>query len=294
MKVFFHFALVLIWILTNKTLCSAAEKKSVGEKLFSNAPADSKQLKYHFNNRGDTVLIEFPDENMKKQFEYYSNKKIRSEIILYNQKKTKESIFSSAGKILKEINFNSDIETNYFYHPNGIIKRIELISLSNKQLHGTTTDYFIDGTLKKAEDYSAGKINGKKIEYFRNGLVKFSGEFVDDNPVAELTMYYPGSEKKIMSKIYYENNKVMSSANFSINGELKYFIVNGAGEFYEYGIDNNDSQIYLKSRTNYSGGLKNGIRRNCGNIHLCRWSETGYCVRVLSIRKNKNNITIPE
>ena len=93
-----------------------------------------------------------------------------------------------------------------------VYNKIEIIKYEIKDGKGYIKEYY-DGKLKYGREYINGQINGKVKEYFKDGKLKFKGEY----------------KEGIMWNIH----------GYDKNGNLEYEIKNGKGYIKEY-VDNDE------------------------------------------------------
>ena len=65
------------------------------------------------------------------------------------------------------------------------------INISKKNLkNGTIYDYYVDGTIKREQNYVDGIKNGKEVEYYSNGKIKYEVDYINGFKNGSERYYY--------------------------------------------------------------------------------------------------------
>ena len=106
--------------------------------------------------------------------------------------------------------------TEYFY--NGRIRRI--VNYKNGIKNGKAEEYRITGELLHRENYLSGKLNGQKSEWHPNGTKIFEVDMRENKPHGEAFEWYPdGLEKS--STVYRHGRREGPSSEWYPNGQRK-------------------------------------------------------------------------
>lgn len=115
------------------------------------------------------------------------------------------------------------------------------------ELHGTFTNYFVDGTVETVRNYDHGFLNGAYKDFYYGGQLYSEGQ-------------YEMEKKAGLWKTYYKNGKIMREEMFidgDRNGKSVYYFDNGKIE----------KEVY------YKDGLRNGSNK--------RYSDDGQLVDII-------------
>lgn len=117
-----------------------------------------------------------------------------------------------------------------------------------KPFTGVTFRKHLSGKKRMVINFEYGIPQGKRIEYYKNGKIRFEGVNVSGDLNGMQIWYYKNGKKKSeedyvngkitgLSKGYYNNGSLRSVANFKDSkeeGELTYYFKDGTVMFKEY------------------------------------------------------------
>lgn len=178
------------------------------------------------------------DPNNGKKTEYYYDDKIYSEYTLKDGEKIgQQKIYYLNGNLKKIGNYSNGLENGTFkeYFEDGSLQ-LEYI-MKNGELNGKIKTYYENGNVKKEGNYIKGKANGSFTEYNEEGLISATYNMLNDELNGVLKTY--------------ENQKINESYTFK-NG-LK------EGEYLGYLYDEEDGELSLKIKANYSNDEYDGL-----------------------------------
>ena len=91
--------------------------------------------------------------------------------------------------------------------------------LQNHKKEGKWKTFYSDGKLKSITEYKDGLVNGKIIQYHKNGTVSYKGKCINGKVENTSTAYYESG--KVKAKNYYVNGELIKQEVFFENGKLK-------------------------------------------------------------------------
>ena len=183
---------------------SSCGQRSVTQKSKFNK---NKTVMLHWLNLDDKGLVRLSDSdsNYTKLHKPFSGEAIET----FEQSPTKSVSGWLDGR-------KHGTTTEYFY--NGRIRRI--INYKHGEKNGLAEEFRITGELLRRENYMNGKLNGSKSDWHPNGTKIFEVEMRDGKPHGQALEWYPdGLEKS--STVYRHGRREGPSSEWYPNGQRK-------------------------------------------------------------------------
>jgi len=163
--------------------------------------------------------------------------------------------FLNENQKLKTIAYSKELQKIYLIDIGDYKKKCEIYKIGEK--NGIGKEYIMNTNILIFEGvYLKGKRNEKGKEYYRNGKLKFEGEYL--------------------------NGKIWKGHGYNINGNIEFAIKDGKGNIKEYdydgqlkfegenknGVRNGKGKEYYKNgKLRFEGEYKNGERNGKGKIY---------------------------
>lgn len=221
------------------------------------------------------ALATFNKGILQKDYQEYRDKSLDKKYFYKNGllEGVQETFYTEGGKRSVSQYKNGIILSRTDFHQNGQIAQDEKYDEQGRR-NGVIVAYDSDGKKKSESNYGHGSLQGRSVEYDKDGATKVT-YYKDSRAEGEYKLIYANGKTKTEGLNNSNSNKEGKWTEYYDNGNLKNEI------FYTDGIkDGVDIAYYengkIKSSAEYKKGLKNGAYKEYNESPYVLLTESSY------------------